>query len=393
MSTAVERRQLARECVKAKTIAFDTWPLASFARHQGVHVYARNLLSQFRELGPQYEIEIRPYVCERADNDANGCAAAPGFRPRRTGLLRFSRLWRFGGACWLASLQRVDLVFSPHCTSLYAGSFAPAVVTIHDVIPSRLPWGSERITRTLRFLSWSAAKFSRAIITLSHHSKADLLELYRIPESKVFVIYNGYDKKIFNCQPADPELLHSLLARLGVTRPYILHHGAVKPNKNLKRLVQARRLLRERNKNLDFDLVLAGPLGWEYGEVMAEAKKNPGVILTGALSDQDLSLLVKGASLAVIPSLYEGFCLPMIEAMACGTPTIASRSSCLREISADALRYFNPESVDEMAACMEEVLENSDLRTELSAKGQLRANEFDWRRCAEETMSVLRTSI
>jgi alpha-1,3-rhamnosyl/mannosyltransferase len=113
------------------------------------------------------------------------------------------------------------------------------------------------------------------------------------------------------------------------------------------------------------------------------------VIFTHALSDDDLAILVKGARLAVVPSLYEGFCLPMVEAMACGVPTIVANSSCLPEISGSLLRYFDPRSVDEMAVCIDQALEDETLRNELAAKGLRRASDFDWEQCARETMAVL----
>jgi glycosyltransferase involved in cell wall biosynthesis len=273
------------------------------------------------------------------------------------------------------------------------GRPVPAVVTIHDLIPVVMPWKSTRITQTLKFLYWWAAKFSRGVITDSMHSKNDLVQLYGVPESKVDVVYLGCDTQIFNDTPADQDLQRSLFQRLGVTRPYIVHHGVIKPYKNLRRLIQAYRLLLERNSNLELDLVLAGPLGWEYDDVLAEARSFEGsrarVVLTQALSDTDLAMLLKGANLAVIPSLYEGFCLPMLESMACGIPTIAADRSCLPEVSGGVLRYFNPESVDDMAVHMEQALESTALRRELVEKGRARALEFGWRRCAEETLAIL----
>jgi glycosyltransferase involved in cell wall biosynthesis len=140
-------------------------------------------------------------------------------------------------------------------------------------------------------------------------------------------------------------------------------------------------------------LVLAGPLGWEYESVLMEANRRTGprgnVIFTQALSDLDLARLIKKARLAVIPSLYEGFCLPLVESMACGIPTIAANRSCLPEISGGVLRYFDPESTDEMAVCMEEVLESQELRQKLSDQGLRQAAQFDWGRCAEETLTIL----
>jgi glycosyltransferase involved in cell wall biosynthesis len=375
------------------TIAFDTWILGSQARNHGIHVYAKQLLGHFRDLAPRYSVEIMPSACSAADNCANQFTAAPGFQPKQSRLLKNSRAWRWGGANLMASLGKADLVFSPAATTLYFGALAPSVATIHDLIPVVVPLGSKRINRILRFFYWSAAKLSHAVITDSNHSKNDLVNLYGIPESKVSVVYLGCDKAAFNNTPQDPELHGALMSRLGVTKPYIVHHGVIKSYKNLKRLIQAYRLAVTRNRNLDLDLVLAGPLGWEYEDILAEANNGAGrrrkVIFAHALSDPDLAMLVKGASLAVIPSLYEGFCLPLVESMACGVPTIAANRSCLPEVSGGILRYFDPESVEEMSACIEEALENETLRRELAVKGHARAQEFDWRRCASETLEIL----
>lgn len=375
------------------TIAFDTWILGSEARNHGIQVYAQKLLAYFPEMAARYSVEIVPYVTGNTENGNHLPAAGPGFRPKHTRLLNFRRAWRWGAANLVASAGGADLVFSPVCTTLYFGPMVRSAVTIHDLIPVVHPFRSWKMTRILQFLYWSAAKFSQVVITDSNHSKSDLINLYHVPESKISVVYLGCDHESFNDRPCDPDLHRQLLQRLGVTRPYIVHHGVIKSYKNLKRLIQAYRLLLERNRNLDLDLVLAGPQGWECEDILAEAAFCEGsrakVVFTGSLSDTDLAMVVKGASLAVIPSLYEGFCLPLVESMASGVPTIASNASCLPEISGGALRYFDPGSVEEMSACMEEALENQALRGELVERGRARAGEFDWRRCAEQTLAVL----
>jgi glycosyltransferase involved in cell wall biosynthesis len=373
------------------TIAFDTWAMGAQVRYQGVYVYSSQLLNHFRELGPRYSLQVKPFISMDAGHDASTFSAAPGFQPRLTGLLKHSRLWRYGGAWALASLGNVDVIFSPHCATLY-GSTPPTVTTIHDVIPAVFSWES-RIARILRFFLWSAARTSRAIITVSEHSKSDLVNVYGLPEARVHVVYNGCDHAVFNSKAPVAGLLEATKRKLGLKRPYLLNYGAMRPNKNLKRLVLAYHSLLRRNSNLDFDLVLAGPEGSSYDEVLGAVEQSNGsrgrVILTGALDQHDLVHVIKGASLAVFPSLYEGFCLPMIECMACGTPTIAANTSCLPEISGGVLRYFDPSSDEEMSACMEKVLENSDLRRELSEQGRIRAGQFEWRRCAEQTLAVL----
>lgn len=243
-----------------------------------------------------------------------------------------------------------------------------------------------------RMVLKGCARFSQAIITSSECSKKDIVRLLGVPEEKVTVIYDACDPAVFNAAPADGAVLASLRSRLGIERPYLIHHGTIQPRKNLKRLIEAFRLMLSRDSELDFDLVLAGQMGWASDEITEAAMRSGSrgkVVLTGMLAEADLALLLKGASLAVIPSLYEGFCLPMVEAMACGVPTIASRTSCLPEVSGDALAYFDPLSVEDMAACMHSVLVDGHLGQRLRQGGIARAREFSWERCARETLQVL----
>jgi glycosyltransferase involved in cell wall biosynthesis len=267
------------------------------------------------------------------------------------------------------------------------------VTTIHDATPIVMPMFGSAVTLKMRFQMWNAAKFSRAIITDSEWSRQDVIRLYGLPPAKVSVVYLGYDKEHFNTRPVDPQRRAELLKRHGIERPFALHHGVIQPRKNLQRLVKAYRLLLSRRPDLDLDLVLAGPNGWLFKEIMEEirtgAVPREKIVLTGALSDTDLGTLIKSARLVAIPSLYEGFCLPMVEAMACGVPTIASSTSCLPEISGGTLRYFDPLSVEDMAAQMETALVDDGVRADLSRKGLERAASFDWRRCAEQTLELL----
>jgi glycosyltransferase involved in cell wall biosynthesis len=208
------------------------------------------------------------------------------------------------------------------------------------------------------------------------------------------VVYNGYDKAIFNQSAPDDDRLSFLRRKFALDRAYLWHHGVIQPRKNLKRLIEAYRLMLDRNPNLDLDLVLAGPNGWGYDEILAVAARKGNhrgrVILTGVLEASDLAILLKGACLAVIPSLYEGFCMPMVEAMACGIPTIAANSSCLPEISGGVLKYFEPHFVEDMAACMENTLEDGETRRLLAQRGRERAMAFCWKACAVQTLAVLK---
>lgn len=373
-------------------VAFDASALKSRYSHHGIQVYTRNLLDALRGAVEGRGMEIRLFV-PATDECSGAFADEPGFRPRRSALIRFDRLWRYGGATARAFLDGADIMLNPNGASLPIGTLLPTVTTIHDLTPMVMPCFPRRITLLLKFLLSRSARSSAAIITVSEHSRRDIVRICGIPPSKVHVVYEGYDRALFHDAPPNPAELQALRARFGIARPYILHHGAVQPRKNLPRLIAAYLAMVTRNPKLDFDLVLAGPLAWQFEETVTSAKGacdgRAKVVLTGALSDQDLSLLLRGAELEVIPSLYEGFCLPMVEAMACGVPTIAANSSCLPEISGGVLRYFDPYSVEAMAACMEEVLRSIDLRAELAGRGKERARIFSWEQCAQQTLDVL----
>ena len=234
-------------------------------------------------------------------------------------------------------------------------------------------------------------KLASKIVTISSWSKQDLVEIYGLDPEKVEVTYLGYDKRFYNEIAPDPEASAALLARFGIRRPFALHHAMVELRKNVHRLIQAWDHVMERNKSFDAQLVLAGRMGFGHEQIMKVREGSPHrdqIILTGALPDAELATLVKNASLCVIPSLYEGFCLPMVEAMACGVPTVASNSSCIPEVSGGVLEYFDPYSVEEMAETIRLALGDSGVRDRLRHAGLARAAEFSWERCAWETMRI-----
>jgi glycosyltransferase involved in cell wall biosynthesis len=373
-------------------IAFDPWVLSSRFMYHGTQVYARNLLSEFRRIVPsQTAAEICLFSSDLHVNGFDNAEQVSGFEVVDAPGLRFDRLWRIAGLGRAAARAGADLVFSPTTHVLPLGRI-PVVCTIHDLTPIKEPSHSAKINTVLKTFMWSAAKLARTVITVSECSRNDLIERYRLPSEKVRVIHNGFDRALFNTTPPDEERLRELQATHNVTAPYIAHHGTLQPRKNLVRLIQAYDLLLERRPELDIQLVLMGPQGWQYEEIVRAGNRQRSrgkVIFTGALCDTDLALLLKGALLAVMPSLYEGFCLPMIESMACGIPTIAAKTSCLPEVSGNALRYFDPVSIEDMANCMEAGIYDKSLRERLTKNGIQRAGMFSWERCAEETLNVL----
>ena len=372
-------------------VAFDASALKPQYNHHGIQVYTRNLLAALQRIAETSGMEIRPFI-PASEDSASTTEQNCSYR-RRSRFMRFDRLWRYGGATTAAFLDGADMMLNPNGASLPISTLLPTVTTIHDLTPIVMPCFPRRTAFFLKFLLTRSAKSSAAIITVSEKSRRDLIRICGVPESKIHVVYEGYDRELFNPVLPEPGLLQQLLSHLGISRRYIIHHGAIQPRKNLVRLIASYRQMLARNPGLDFDLVLAGPLAWQPEEtvnaVKADGAGKGKVILTGALNDCDLSLLLRGASLEVIPSLYEGFCLPMVEAMACGVPTIVANSSCLPEVSGGVLRYFDPCSVESIASCMETVLLSQDLQAELAECGRERAQKFSWDECARETIFVL----
>lgn len=373
-------------------IAFDTFLLTKRFRNVGIYEYALNLLKQFHEIAlGDSSIAVRYFVSPGYSDDVlNGNSHVAGCEPVPTSLLRHHRLWRLGLLTAASARAGADIVFAP-CVSVLPLGLVPLVVTIHDVMPKKLPPGLVERGAALRGATWVSAKMSQKIITDSEHSKKDIVELYGLPPEKVSVVYLGYDQTIFNPSPPDGKKREALLTKFGIRGPYIFHHGMVQLRKNLGRLVKAHDLLRSR-RNLDLQLVLAGPFGLGSKQLMEAAHRQVAdgkIIFTGPLDSSDLAILIKGAALCVIPSLYEGFCLPMVEAMACGVPTVVANGSCLPEVSGRILRYFDPLSEEDIAATIESVLDHSDLQQELIRQGLKRTSEFSWRRCALETLTAL----
>jgi glycosyltransferase involved in cell wall biosynthesis len=373
-------------------IAIDSWTLASRFRCQGTYVYTQNLLREFMKIArARTGVRFALFASGKNGNDAIRIAPEERFELCSSSLLDHDRLWRLGGASYSALRSGADVMFVPTAATLPAG-LVPAVSTIHDVTPITMPSHSKKVSAMQRLLMKGCARFSRAIITSSECSKEDIVALLGVPREKVSVVHDGCDRALFNAMPAGTAALASMRSRFGLERPYILHHGTIQPRKNLKRLIEAFRLMLARNRSLDLDLLLAGQAGWGSEEVFNTAIGGQGrgnVILAGTVSEADLVLLIKGAELAVVPSLYEGFSLPMIESMACGTPTIASRTSCLPEISGNVLTYFDPLSIDDMAMCLQSALGDSQMRERLRENGIARASKFTWERCAQETLDIL----
>lgn len=372
-------------------IAFDTLLLSSRYRHVGIYEYAKHLFGEFANLvASSNSVTIRFFVTPGRSEDFVAKAGCKHFEPVTTRLLLVDRLWRMGLVNYAAKAAGANLVFCPAPKIFPLG--VPAAVTIHDVMPVRIPeLIGRRSACELTAQYWLAAKSSEILLTDSEYSKKDIMRAFGVPAAKIHVVHLGYDAAHFNDLVPDVLKEQALLRRLGLNCKYIIHHGMLQARKNLSRLIRAYEIASQRLGAREFSLVLVGSPGRGFAEIQdaAQKVKKGKVIFAGGLSDEELGILLKKASLSVIPSIYEGFCLPMVEAMACGVPTIAADNSCMPEISGGALRYFDPFSEEQMASAITDVLRDSDLQALLARKGLKRAAEFSWQRCARETFAVL----
>lgn len=268
----------------------------------------------------------------------------------------------------------------------------PTVVTIHDLIPLRFPaycrgpW----LLHAAAFRAWAGLLARRAaiVVTDSTHSRTDLVEGLGLPPERVRVIPIGVGET-FRPAPS-PEAVASAAARYGIRGPYLLTVGNFLPHKNLPRLVEAYGLLPEAQR-ARVSLVLAGtPAG--HGPARPVDRRSlarPGVLLPGFIAPEDLPHLYGGAIALVCPSLTEGFGLPVLEAMACGTPVVCARAGALPEVAGDAALYVDPTDAQSMAAGLARILEDEALRRELTSRGLARARLFEARKSTARLVDLL----
>lgn len=235
-----------------------------------------------------------------------------------------------------------------------------------------------------------AVERADAIIAISEHTKRDIIKYFNAPEDLITVTHLAAGSEYHEVE--DPAVLASVRARYGLPEKYVLFVGSLEPRKNIKTLLKAYSAVSERTKK-DFPLVIAGGKGWLNSDIPSLVEGlgiKECVRFTGYIDANDISAVYSGASVFAYPSLYEGFGLPILEAMSCGAPVITSNTSSMPEVAGDAARLVDPLNADELAGELETVLEDEGLRAEMKKKGLARAASFSWDRCARETIEVYR---
>ena len=263
------------------------------------------------------------------------------------------------------------------------------VLTVHDICYERFPEFYTRADywRNKLAIPWSCRRAGR-IITISEATKRDLVELYRLDPERITVIYLAASE---DYKPLDPASCRERLrAAYQITEPFILCVGSLQPRKNLSRLLRAFAQLKVKDR-IPHKLVIAGQKAWLCDGIFETLRKQAletEVILTGYVPAEDLPIFYNAASFLAYPSIYEGFGLPVIEAMACGTPVMTSCGSSLEEVAGGAAILVDPYSVSSMADAMEIIANNPELQKNLGRRSLANASRFSFRKMAEQTRYV-----
>ncbi|HEY6660002.1 MAG TPA: glycosyltransferase family 1 protein [Pyrinomonadaceae bacterium] len=267
----------------------------------------------------------------------------------------------------------------------------PVVVSIHDLSFEHLPQTFNRRSRTqLRLTVRHSARRATRILSLSEHTRRDIIETYGIEEERIKAIPLAAPKHFAPVE--DNRELQRVRHNYGIDGDYILSVGSIQPRKNLARLIKAYASLRgDYSADKLPKLVLAGKCAWLYDETLRaleESGVKKAVVLTGYVPEADLPALYTGALCFVYPSYFEGFGLPPLEAMKCGAPVIVGNRTSLPEVVGDAALAVDPFDIDAIATAIKLLMNDSELREELSVKGQQRAAAFDWQETARRTLMV-----
>lgn len=297
-----------------------------------------------------------------------------------------SRGWiSFGLPLYLLTHPKNDVFWSP-AHYMPGITMCPSVVTVHDLAYVYFP---ELFLQSdlYKLTSWtrSAVRQSTKVIAVSRATKNDLAQLYHVDPAKVAVIHNGYDADVFNLSPKiSPQLLNNWQLQ---PNQYILFLGTIQPRKNATKLIAAFDILKA--KGYSGKLVLAGGIGWLAEETLKTLKASPNfkdIVLTGYISDEVRKTLYTYCDVYVLPSLYEGFGVPAIEAMGCGAPVAVSNNSSLPEVVGDAAVLFDPHDQNTIVKAIENLKQD---RQAWVQKSLARAQEFSWAKCAEQTLDII----
>jgi glycosyltransferase involved in cell wall biosynthesis len=366
-------------------------------RLDGTRVYLFNMLKNFGKLDQKNSFLIYH------QDEFNPQLVPPPFSNYMVKKIPFPLMWTQTRFAFEIFRDAPDVLWMPvHNIPICRKKNLKVVVTIHDLAFKIFPdYFTKKDLTKLNKLSDLAISAADHIIAVSYSTKNDILKFYpQINTDKITVVYHGFDPELFQREISQNES-EKVLSKFKIpaspagrqNSKFILYVGAIQPRKNLEVLIDAFEKIKEKNPELK--LVFAGAPAWKYQETLdkiATSKFSDDIIVTGNLDFEKISILYQNAKMFVFPSLYEGFGIPVLEAMAAKTPVILASNSSLMEAGGEAALYFETENSANLANCMQKIIEDCEFEKKLIQQGLDHVKSFSWEKCARETLDILRSA-
>jgi len=357
-------------------------------RSAGVKTYTYELIKALRKDHKPEDVRLFPFLDFPSEYSHECSPFAFLSTVVRIAALQFGNIPH--NPAWNLLGRKVDIFHcSNQCKNPPRNTFLTA--TLHDMTCWLTPeFHFAANVQADVFYADHVLKRAHRLIAVSENSRRDAIRVLRIPEERIVVIHPGVAVRFFN---VPQEEIDSVRAKLQLTRSYVLSLGTIEPRKNIDRLLAAWSIVRK-DLRREFQLVIAGPLGWASEATTAELlqadHRSPqsDVRYLGYVAEKDLAGLTAGATMLVYPSLYEGFGLPVAQAMASGVAVVTSDTSSLPEVAGEAAVYADPRSVESIQVSIQRVLESEELRRELGRRGRRRAENFRWELSARRTWDL-----
>lgn len=358
----------------------------------GVGNYCHNLVRSLGTIDHKNKYLLFPfyYYIFHPDFKKTDCAPHKNFRLNLHWLSKkiIDYLWKSDRIPRRWFFPAVDVLHSTTFCVPKTG-YKKLIITIYDV--SFLTHPEYHLEENIAHChkgTLEAVQCADKIIAISEHTKKDLIHYYHCDPRKIVVTLLGVDGRF---KPLDDAArIDAAKKRYGITKKFIFNIGSIEPRKNISGLVEAYAMLPDQIQE-EYDLIIGGGKGWKNStlyETVVRLKLEDRVKFIGFVDDEDLPYLYNGATIFVYPTFYEGFGLPVLEAMACGCPVISSNVSSIPEVVGAGGLLVNPEKTNEIAGAMSALLSDTKIRAKLSEKGLLQAAKFSWLTCAEETLTV-----
>jgi glycosyltransferase involved in cell wall biosynthesis len=360
----------------------------------GVGVYAKNLIDEL--VGRR--LDIRLFVLVQDDDpdfDYRNCTSVKAIRvpSKLFRILPLRFLLEQIGLPFLFLIYKIDVIHSLHYSFPLLRFGTKQVVTLHDMTFFNMPEFHVRFKVIyFRFFIWAAVRYADSLIFVSHSAKLDCNDRFGPSWGQSFVVYHG---KAEAFRPnIDPEQVVNVRMKFKLPANFILYIGTIEPRKNIARLIKAFALIASNHPEVL--LVIAGMKGWgteDLFESVRNLKIESRVRFIGFVPEDEKASLLSGAKIFIYPSIYEGFGIPVLEALACGIPTITSNTSALPEVAGEAALLVDPTSVSEISNAMEQLLMDTGLRAKLHKESLRQAAQFTWLKTADLTLKIYKQTL